>query len=109
MAGARAGAAAVGVPQSRRPRRLLREQPLLLTVQDAAAALASSIRKVHQLVYDGELATVRIGRSLRFRRVDLEALAAAHLSVAAPRGGSARRGQPGPAPPARLAAPPPPD
>ncbi len=45
--------------------------PLLLTLEGAAAALSVSPRTVRRLVDAGELAPIRIGRSLRLSAADL--------------------------------------
>ena len=48
------------------------DQPvLLLTLRDAAAALAVSERTLWQLAHDGVIPTVRIGRALRVDSADL--------------------------------------
>ena len=46
----------------------------LLSVHDVAQALAVSERTVRRLIASGEFPIVRIGRSVRIRRLDLEAL-----------------------------------
>jgi len=46
-------------------------RPLLLTTDDAAAALAVSPRTVHQLRRDGALRATLIGRSVRFSAAEL--------------------------------------
>jgi excisionase family DNA binding protein len=46
--------------------------PLLLTVREAARLLAVGRTSVYQLVWDGEITPVRIGRSVRFTLAELE-------------------------------------
>lgn len=46
----------------------------LLRVDEAAAFLGYAVGTVYNKVQAGELPHVRIGRTLRFRRADLEAL-----------------------------------
>jgi excisionase family DNA binding protein len=55
-------------------------QSQLMTRSEAAEALAISLRKIDQLVVSGDLATVRIGRSIRFRASALEYFIEAHES-----------------------------
>ena len=45
---------------------------LLLTVPEAARLLAVGRTSVYQLVWDGEITPVRIGRSVRFTLAELE-------------------------------------
>ena len=62
-------------PATRRPEKP--ETPrLLLTARDAAAALSISERKLWQLSASGIIKVVRIGRSVRYSRVALEAFIA---------------------------------
>ena len=44
----------------------------LLNAQDVAAALNMGLSTIYQLVERGELASIRIGRSVRIRPEDLE-------------------------------------
>lgn len=48
------------------------QAPLLLTVTEAARVLALGRTSVYQLIWDGELNPVRIGRSVRFTIAELE-------------------------------------
>ena len=45
---------------------------LLLTAKQAAEALAISPRKLWSLTASGEISVVRLGRSVRYDRADLE-------------------------------------
>lgn len=47
-------------------------EPLLLTIEGAAAELACSTRLVEKLIYSGELRSIRLGK--RARRVPREAV-----------------------------------
>ena len=47
--------------------------PRLLTLQQAAEELGLKVWTLRRAMWDGELATVRIGRSIRIDRQDLEA------------------------------------
>lgn len=47
-------------------------EPLLLTVEEAARLLAVGRTSVYQLIWDGQLQPVRIGRSVRFTLAQLE-------------------------------------
>lgn len=55
-------------------------QKLLVDTQEAARMLSLCKRTVFTLTQNGELPTVRIGRSVRYRVVDLEAWAAARAT-----------------------------
>jgi excisionase family DNA binding protein len=46
----------------------------LLSVRDAADALSVSERTVRRMIATGELSVVRLGRSVRIRQLDLDAL-----------------------------------
>jgi excisionase family DNA binding protein len=46
--------------------------PAVLTIAEAAQLMRISVRTVRRLVTAGELSAVRIGRSIRFRRADVE-------------------------------------
>ena len=52
----------------------------LLSAADVADALAVSIRTVRRMIAVGELPIVRIGRAVRIRRVDIEALIGRNLT-----------------------------
>lgn len=64
----------------------------LMTRSEAAEALALSVRMIDELVKSGDLPTVRIGRSVRFRPSALEYFVEARESRMNPRkkGASAR-------------------
>jgi excisionase family DNA binding protein len=51
----------------------LRQLPRLLTLQEAAEELGLKVWTLRRAMWDGELATVRIGRVIRLDRRDLEA------------------------------------
>ncbi len=53
-------------------RPLVSKEQLLLTVVEVAIILSLSRTKVYELLYVGELPSVKIGASRRVRRVDLE-------------------------------------
>lgn len=46
----------------------------LLSVADVAQALAVSERTVRRMIVSGEVPIVRLGRSVRIRQIDLDAL-----------------------------------
>ena len=46
----------------------------LLSVTDVADALALSTRAIRRMIASGELPTVRFGRAIRIRQIDLDAL-----------------------------------
>ena len=48
--------------------------PSLMTVQQVAAYLVIHKRTVHRLVDSGQLRALRLGRQIRFRRADVDAL-----------------------------------
>ena len=54
--------------------------PLLLTVLQAAHMLAISRSAMYQLVWNGEVTPVRIGRSVRFTVAELERFVAARVT-----------------------------
>ena len=54
--------------------------PLLLTVPQAAHMLAISRSAMYQLVWNGEVTPVRIGRSVRFTVAELERFVAARVT-----------------------------
>lgn len=51
---------------------------LLITVADAARILAIGRTSVYQLIWDGQLHPVRIGRNVRFTITELERFVADH-------------------------------
>ena len=65
-------------------------QSQLMTRSEAAEALALSVRMIDELVKSGDLATVRIGRSVRFRPSALEYFVEARESRVNPRRKGAR-------------------
>ena len=56
----------------------------LLTVDEALKYLRLSRSKLHQMVRRGELAAVKFGRRTLFTKAALDALIAAHTTVAKP-------------------------
>lgn len=64
-------------------------EPLLVDVKMAAATLCVSRSTIYQLVWDGELEPVRIGRSVRFTPSQLAEFVTRRTSRSAERGGSA--------------------
>lgn len=56
--------------------------PLLLRVAEAAALLSVSRSSLYQLIASGEVRVVRLGRTVRIPRQELERLAASRLSEA---------------------------
>jgi excisionase family DNA binding protein len=52
----------------------------LMSVADVADALAISIRTVRRMIAAGDIPIVRIGRAVRIRRVDVEALIGRNLT-----------------------------
>ena len=54
---------------------------LLLTAEETARALAISPRKLWELTRTGQIPCIRIGRSVRYDRVDLEAWIAEQKGV----------------------------
>lgn len=59
-------------------------ESLLATIDDAAAALAVSPRTIRNLIQRGDLAPVRIGRSVRIPIATLRAFVDARVADAAP-------------------------
>ena len=51
------------------------ERSLLLTIGEAAKLLSVSVRSIRNMLADGRLEPVQLGRSVRVRRVEVEALA----------------------------------
>ena len=56
------------------------EQPLAVSMKQAAALLGISTRKLWTLSNTGEIPAVRFGRCVRFRPEDLEAFIERHRS-----------------------------
>lgn len=56
------------------------ETQLCLTVEEAAHAVGLSRSKVYAEIAAGSIAVVRIGRSVRVRKVDLESWIDSHLT-----------------------------
>ncbi len=52
------------------------QRPVLLTLRETAAELRLSERSIANLIADGRLPSIKIGRSRRIRRVDLDRLIA---------------------------------
>lgn len=59
-------------------------EPLLVDVKMAAATLCVSRSTIYQLIWDGELEPVRIGRSVRFTPTQLEQFVSRRASDACP-------------------------
>jgi excisionase family DNA binding protein len=53
---------------------ILRNQPPLMTPREAADALRCTERSIQRWQREGKLTAVRIGRWVRFRREDIEAM-----------------------------------
>ena len=51
----------------------------LLSVANVAEALAVSERTVRRMIATGEISIVRLGRSVRVRQLDIDALIGRHL------------------------------
>jgi excisionase family DNA binding protein len=49
-------------------------RPVLVTISQAAALLAVSRSKVYQLITAGDISVIRLGKSVRIRMSDLEAI-----------------------------------
>ena len=61
------------------------DDPICLTVEAAARACSLSRSKLYELIAAGDgLPVVRVGRSVRVRRVDLEAWVERHISQPEP-------------------------
>jgi excisionase family DNA binding protein len=60
--------------QTRVPDRRGASEPLLVTVREAARLLALGRSTVYELIAAGHLPTIHIGRSVRIRVADLDAL-----------------------------------
>lgn len=61
------------------------QAPLLVTVPDAARILAISRSALYDLIWNGELAPVHIGRSVRFALTELERFVAERSTRHSPR------------------------
>ena len=59
--------------------RIDRARPLLVSVVQAAEMLSLSRSSIYQLIWNGELTPIRIGRSVRFSVEHLEAFFADRL------------------------------
>jgi excisionase family DNA binding protein len=58
------------------------DDPLrLLTADEAAELLQIHRSTVYDMMNSGELATVHFGRSVRIRRIDLEAFIVSHVEL----------------------------
>lgn len=57
----------------------------LLDAADIAARIKVTVRMAHRLMYDRRVPVVKVGRSLRVRRRDLEAWLDANTRPAVPR------------------------
>ena len=64
--------AAAADPSAPEVRKARASEPLLLTNDEAAALLHIGRTTLYQLVWDGKLTPLRIGRSVRFTRDQLE-------------------------------------
>jgi excisionase family DNA binding protein len=58
--------------------------PLLVTAPQAARILSIGRTALYQLIWDGQLTPIHIGRSVRFSVDELEAFVRNRLSAAAP-------------------------
>ena len=59
-------------------------QTVLLSAEAMAELLSVSVRTVRRMIAAGEIPIVRIGRSVRIRRVDIEALIGRNLTGGVP-------------------------
>ena len=59
-------------------------ETLLLTLSEAAKELRVCGRTLHNLTQAGKVASVRLGRSVRYRREDLAVLVNANVSTVEP-------------------------
>ena len=59
-------------------------QTVLLSAEEVADLLSLSVRTVRRMIASGEIPIVRIGRSVRIRRVDIEALIGRNLTGGMP-------------------------
>lgn len=53
----------------------------ILTIQEAAEVLTISVSSLRRLIHDQEIPVIRIGQSVRLRRVDLDAFVDGHVTV----------------------------
>lgn len=68
-------------PETREPREAVISDPLV-TVADAAGALAVSEKHMRRMIETRQIPHVRLGRAVRVRRSDLESLVDAHTVAA---------------------------
>ena len=59
-------------------------QTVLLSAEAVGELLSVSVRTVRRMIASGEIPVVRIGRSVRIRRVDIEALIGRNLTKGTP-------------------------
>ena len=59
-------------------------QTVLLSAEAVGELLSVSVRTVRRMIASGEIPIVRIGRAVRVRRVDIEALIGRNLTGGAP-------------------------
>lgn len=59
-------------------------QTVLLSAEAVADLLSVSIRTVRRMIATGDIPVVRIGRAVRVRRVDIEALIGRYLTGGTP-------------------------
>ena len=59
-------------------------QTVLLSAEAVGELLSLSVRTVRRMIAAGEIPIVRIGRAVRIRRVDIEALIGRHLTGGTP-------------------------
>ena len=59
-------------------------QTVLLSAEAVGELLSLSVRTVRRMIASGEIPIVRIGRAVRIRRVDIEALIGRNLTGGTP-------------------------
>ena len=59
-------------------------QTVLLSAEAVGELLSVSVRTVRRMITSGEIPVVRIGRAVRVRRVDIEALIGRNLTGGTP-------------------------
>ena len=59
-------------------------QTVLLSAEAVSELLSVSVRTVRRMITSGEIPVVRIGRAVRIRRVDIEALIGRNLTGGTP-------------------------
>jgi len=59
-------------------------QTVLLSAEAVGELLSVSVRTVRRMIASGEIPIVRIGRAVRIRRVDIEALIGRNLTGGTP-------------------------